>query len=102
MKQQQSIHPAKLALGIITPLITAGAAWLCAAVAKWGVHLDPTGVASVATAGASGAVAVALKLIHDVESRHPAVARDIATIPTIIQAEGPQIIPADGWPPPAA
>ena len=63
-----NINPTKLVLGLLAPLIVAASAWISAAVAKYGVHLDPTGIVSLATAGATAGIAVVLKLIHDVES----------------------------------
>lgn len=58
----------KLILGLLTPLIAALAAWLTAAVAKYGVHLDQSGVNAALVTGASAGIAVMLKLIHDVET----------------------------------
>lgn len=99
-----TIHPTKLLLGFLTPLITAGAAWLAAAAAKYGVHLDPTGVSSVATAGATAGAAAMLKLIHDVEARHPALERDLDAVETIetnaaAADTGANANTSTGWPP---
>lgn len=68
-----SLNPAKLLLGLLTPLIAAASAWLVAAAAKYGVHLDPSGVNALGVAGATAGAAAMVKLIHDVES-HPTVA----------------------------
>ena len=40
---------------VLGPIITAGSAWVCGAVSKYGLHLDPTEVAATATAGAVAA-----------------------------------------------
>jgi hypothetical protein len=72
------MNPTKLFIGLLTPIAAAGAAWLCGAVAKYGIHLDPSGVNTLAAAGAAGAVGIAAKLIHDVETEHPAIGRDLA------------------------
>jgi hypothetical protein len=53
----------------LTPIIAAGAAWLCAAAAKYGVHLDQSGVNALAVAGATAGTAAMVKLIHDLEKR---------------------------------
>ena len=58
----------KTILGLLTPLITAGAAWLTASVAKYGVHLDQSGVNAALVTGAAAGLSVMIKLIHDVES----------------------------------
>jgi hypothetical protein len=59
----------KVVLTLLTPVIAAGAAWLCAAAAKYGVHLDQSGVNALAVAGATAGVAAMVKLIHDLEKR---------------------------------
>jgi hypothetical protein len=64
-----STNQIKWILGLLAPLIAAAAAWLTAAVAKYGVHLDPSGVNAALVAGATGGLAVMVKLIHDVESK---------------------------------
>jgi hypothetical protein len=59
----------KVILTLLTPIIAAGAAWLCATAAKYGVHLDQSGVNALAVAGATAGTAAMLKLIHDLEKR---------------------------------
>lgn len=49
---------------ILTPVLTAASAWLTGAVAKYGIHLDQTGITSTATAGAVGAAAAAIHWLH--------------------------------------
>jgi hypothetical protein len=63
-----SINPTKLALGFLGPFITAGSGLLAAAVGKYGVHLDPSGINALGVAGASAGAAIVVKLIHDVET----------------------------------
>lgn len=59
----------KLILGLLTPVVAAASAWLVAALAKYGVHLDPSGVNALAVAGATAGAAAMVKLIHDVEGK---------------------------------
>lgn len=63
-----NLNPTKLILAIFTPLVAAGAGWLTAASAKYGVHLDPSGVNALAVAGVTAGAAAMVKLIHDVET----------------------------------
>lgn len=62
-----NLDPTKTILGLLTPVIAAASAWLCAAAAKHGMNLDPAGVNALAIAGATAGVAIGVKLIHDVE-----------------------------------
>ena len=62
----------KTVLTLLTPVIAAGSAWLCAAAAKYGVHLDQSGVNALAVAGATAGTAAMVKLIHDLEKRKQA------------------------------
>lgn len=64
----------KLILGLLTPVVAAASAWLVAALAKYGVHLDPSGVNALAVAGATAGAAAMVKLIHDVEHKPAVVA----------------------------
>jgi hypothetical protein len=57
----------RLVIGLLGGPIAAASAWLCAAVGKYGVHLDPSGVNALAVAGATAGVSIILKLIHDAE-----------------------------------
>jgi hypothetical protein len=74
-----SINPTKLILGLLTPLIAAGSAWLAAAAAKHGMNLDPSGVNALAVAGATAGAGVMVKLIHDVEAK-PGVAKVVTMV----------------------
>jgi len=76
----QQLHPTKAVIALVTVPATAGAAWLTAAVGKYGVHLSKSGVAALAIAGAASAVTLGVKLIHDVEAKHPGVARAVADV----------------------
>lgn len=69
-----NLNPTKLVLGLLTPFIAAASAWLAAAAAKYGVHLDPAGINALGVAGATAGAAAMVKLIHDVESK-PSVAQ---------------------------
>jgi hypothetical protein len=91
-----SINPTKLILGVLTPFVAAGSAWLTAAVGRYGVHLDPSGINALGVAGATVGAAAMLKLIHDLE-RNPTVERifhsvEGAVIPvaTAVQAADPK------------
>lgn len=53
---------------ILTPLLSAAAAWLSGAVAKYGLHLDPTGIVALTTTGAVGAVTAIVKWLHGRQS----------------------------------
>jgi hypothetical protein len=96
----QDLHPTKLTLGILTPVFAAAAGWCSAAAAKYGIHLDPTMVGVVFASTATGAIAVGVKLIHDVESdvdhRDPALVADVAAGVTAARASEPAI--ASAWP----
>lgn len=81
-----SIHPAKLLLGILTPFVMAGSAWLTAAAAKYGIHLDPSGVNAFGIAGATAGTAVMVKLIHDVET-NPKVEKVIHEVERTVAPE---------------
>lgn len=87
----QSIHPTKVKLAILTPILAAGSAWLCAAVAKYGIHLDPSGVNAALVTGAAAAAGVGVKLIHDVETRNPAVAGAVTELETAVKAADPSL-----------
>jgi hypothetical protein len=63
-----SVNPTKLVLGVLAAPITALSAWLTASVAKYGVHLDASGVNAALIAGATCGITVMVKLIHDVET----------------------------------
>ena len=62
------VNPTKLVLGVLAAPITALSAWLTASVAKYGVHLDASGVNAALIAGATCGITVMVKLIHDVET----------------------------------
>lgn len=64
-----NVHPAKILLALLAAPLAAASAWLVGAVAKYGVHLDKSGVNAAFVAGAAGAIALVAKLIHDVEKR---------------------------------
>lgn len=73
------LNPTKLILGVLTPFVSAASAWLVAAAAKYGVHLDPSGVNALGVAGATAGAAAMMKLIHDVEGA-PKVAAVVQTV----------------------
>lgn len=79
------MNPTKLILGVLTPLIAAGSAWLVAAAAKYGLHLDPSGVNALAVTGATAGTAAMVKLIHDVEHK-PHVAAVIGDAEKVVGA----------------
>jgi hypothetical protein len=74
-----SLNPTKLLLGIATPIVAAGSAWLAAAAAKYGIHLDASGINALGIAGATAGAAAMVKLIHDVE-KDPKVAKVVHSI----------------------
>ena len=49
---------------VLGPIILAGSAWLAGAAGKYGLHLDKTGIAALATSGAVGAVGLVWKWLH--------------------------------------
>ena len=107
-----SINPTKLILGLATVPLAAGSAWLCGSAAKYGLHLDPSGVNAIAAAGLAGGVAVGVKLVHDVESelekRDPklaaAVGADLKVAEQAATATDPSLSAelAGAWPPPSS
>lgn len=96
----------KTAIALLTPPLAAASAWLCAAVGKYGVHLDKTGVAALAVAGATGAITLGLKLIHDLEHKleadHVITESEVAAIgkavTTTVSKADPQVGAELGWP----
>ncbi len=92
-----SVNPTKLVLGVLAAPITALSAWLTASVAKYGVHLDPSGVNAALIAGATCGITVVVKLIHDVEVsvEHDAKAKetidDANVIAGVIERADPEI-----------
>ena len=94
----------KLILTVLTPFIAAGSAWLVAAAAKYGVHLDASGVNALGVAGATAGTAAMLKLIHDLEKRAQqrehlaAVAPAPAVTPTPLSVPGPTRLVPDPHP----
>jgi hypothetical protein len=87
------LNPTKLVLGVLAPLITALSAWLAASVAKYGVHVDPSGVNAALVSGATCGIAVMVKLIHDVEEdpKVRAVSADADTVASAVEQADPQI-----------
>lgn len=63
-----NLDPTKIILGLLGPLITAASGLLSAAVGKYGVHLDASGINALGVAGATAGAAFVVKLIHDVET----------------------------------
>lgn len=53
---------------ILTPLLSAAAGWLSGAVAKYGLHLDPTGIVTLTTTGAVGTVTAIVKWLNGRQS----------------------------------
>lgn len=88
----------KLILAILGPPIAAGSAWLVGAVGKYGIHLDKSGINALMVAGATGAIALVVKLIHDVEKKNPAVTQDLATVERAAAETDPQLGAELGWP----
>jgi hypothetical protein len=89
-----SLNHTKAGLGVLAPLVTALSAWLTASVAKYGVHVDASGVNAALVSGATCGIAVMVKLIHDVEKDDPeikAVAGDADAISSAIEQADPQI-----------
>lgn len=89
-----SLNHTKATLGVLAPLVTALSAWLTASVAKYGVHVDASGVNAALVSGATCGIAVMVKLIHDVEKDDPeikAVAGDADAISSAIEQADPQI-----------
>jgi hypothetical protein len=89
-----SLNRTKASLGVLAPLVTALSAWLTASVAKYGVHVDASGVNAALVSGATCGIAVMVKLIHDVEKDDPeikAVAGDADAISSAIEQADPQI-----------
>jgi hypothetical protein len=62
-----NLDPTKTILGLLTPVVAAASGWLVAAAAKYGIHLDPSGVNALGVAGVTAGAAAMVKLIHDVE-----------------------------------
>jgi hypothetical protein len=94
-----SLNPTKLLLGIAAPFIAAGAAWLTAAAAKYGIHLDQSGINAFGVAGATAGAAVMVKLIHDVETKSKvlqvvgAVTADAAPVLAAVETADPAAKP---------
>jgi hypothetical protein len=87
------LNPTKLCLGVLAPLITALSAWLAASVAKYGVHVDPSGVNAALVSGATCGIAVMVKLIHDVEEdpKVKAVSADAEIVAKAVEQADPLI-----------
>jgi hypothetical protein len=87
------LNPTKTSLGVLAPLVTALSAWLTASVAKYGVHVDPSGVNAALVAGATCGIAVMVKLIHDVEEdpKIKAVSADADVVASAVEQADPQI-----------
>jgi hypothetical protein len=87
------LNPTKLCLGVLAPLITALSAWLTASIAKYGVHLDPSGVNAALVSGATCGIAVMVKLIHDVEEdpKVKAVSADAEIVARAVEQADPLI-----------
>lgn len=83
------MNPTKLILGLLTPLIAAGSAWLAGAAAKYGLHLDASGVNALGVAGATAGAAALVKLIHDVEAK-PQVRSAVGDVVGFAAAEDPK------------
>jgi hypothetical protein len=87
------LNSTKLCLGVLAPLITALSAWLAASVAKYGVHVDPSGVNAALVSGATCGIAVMVKLIHDVEEdpKVKAVSADAEIVAKAVEQADPLI-----------
>lgn len=87
------LNSTKLCLGVLAPLITALSAWLAASVAKYGVHVDPSGVNAALVTGATCGIAVMVKLIHDVEEdpKVKAVSADAEIVARAVEQADPLI-----------
>lgn len=97
----QDIHPTKLLLAVIGAPLSVGVGWLCGAVAKYGIHLDPSGVNALATTGVVAGAGVVVKLIHDVEAKAGVTPEQIAKIEQAALRGAVRADPslAAGWPP---
>lgn len=51
-------------VAFLTPVFAIGAGWLSGAVAKYGLHIDPTGIVALEATGVATAAAAALKWLH--------------------------------------
>lgn len=89
-----SLDHTKAGLGVLAPLVTALSAWLTASVAKYGVHVDASGVNAALVSGATCGIAVMVKLIHDVEKDDPeikAISVDADAISSAVEQTDPQM-----------
>ncbi len=87
------MNPKSVVLAVFGPFIAAGSAWLCSAVGKYGVHLDKSGVNALAVAGATAAVGLILKLIHELERKQPAATAAVESAVVAVKTADPQLAP---------
>lgn len=83
----------RLVAFVLNPVLTAAAAWLCGAIGKYGLHLDPTEVVALASTGGAAAFGGVYKWLHG--RQIPAlltVEKDAKTAVAAVSAIDPKLL----------